>query len=117
MKERATFIRDIATEGQYLIYAPASYDMDMLRKKWKPETPAQLDDLSEIVRTCEPFTHVELESRVKAYLETNSIGFGALMPVYRIILTGVVAGPGVFEITELLGRDEALRRLSNRPAL
>lgn len=117
MKERATFIRDIAAEGQYLIESPTQFDTEMLRKKWKPETPSQLDELAEIVRTCEPFTHTELESKVKAYLESNSIGFGALMPVYRIILTGVAAGPGVFEITELLGRDESLRRLSNRPSL
>ena len=38
MKERATFINDILTEGQYLFDKPNFYDDQTISKKWKEET-------------------------------------------------------------------------------
>lgn len=111
MKERATFIKDLFEEGRYLFVAPTAYDEATLSKKWKPESAEQIKSLLADLLAVPEFTHNALEPVGKAWLEANKVGFGAIMPVFRVLLTGVGAGPGIFEICELLGRDEVKARI------
>lgn len=112
MKERATFIKDLAEEAKYLFEAPKTYDEATLSKKWKPESVAQIESLTADLLSVEDFTHDALEAKGKAWLDANKIGFGAIMPLFRILLTGVGAGPSIFEICALLGRDEVKSRIN-----
>lgn len=111
MKERATFIKDIAEEGRYLFFAPDAYDENTLSKKWKPESAAQVRSLTDYLLASPEYTHDVLEQRGKAWLEENKVGFGAIMPVFRVLLTGVGAGPGIFDICVLLGSAEVSARI------
>jgi glutamyl-tRNA synthetase len=111
MKERATFIKDLLDEGKYLFNAPASYDETTLSKKWKPESAGQIKSLTADLLSVDDFTHDPLESKGKAWLEANKVGFGAIMPLFRILLTGVGAGPSIFEICALLGKEEVKARV------
>ena len=111
MKERATFIKDIVSEGRYLFEAPANYDENTLSKKWKPETAGQIRAIADVLLASESFDTVDLEARGKAWLDENKVGFGAVMPVFRVLLTGEGAGPGIFDICSLLGREEVSVRI------
>jgi glutamyl-tRNA synthetase len=111
MKERATFIRDIVSEGRYLFQAPEKYDESTIAKKWKQETAGQIRSILEVLGASAAFDSADLESRVKTWLEDNKVGFGAVMPVFRVLLTGEAAGPGIFDICSLLGRDEVFIRM------
>jgi len=111
MKERATFIKDLLDEGRYLFNAPQSYDEATLSKKWKPESAEQIKSLTADLLSVEDFTHDPLEVKGKAWLEANKVGFGAIMPLFRILLTGVGAGPSIFEICALLGKEEVKARI------
>lgn len=111
MKERATFIKDLLEEGRYLFVAPATYDEATLSKKWKPESAEQIQRLTADLLSVADFSHDALEAKGKAWLEENKIGFGAIMPVFRILLTGVGAGPSIFEICALLGKEEVKKRI------
>lgn len=111
MKERATFIKDLFGEGRYLFTAPTAYDGGTLSKKWKPESAAQVESLTAGLLSVPDFTVAELEAKGKAWLEENKVGFGAIMPVFRVLLTGEGAGPGIFEICALLGREEVKTRI------
>ena len=111
MKERATFIKDLLDEGRYLFNPPVSYDEATLSKKWKPESAEQIKSLTADLLSVEDFTHDPLEAKGKAWLEANKVGFGAIMPVFRILLTGVGAGPSIFEICALLGKEEVKARI------
>jgi glutamyl-tRNA synthetase len=111
MKERATFIKDIVSEGHYLFRAPVEYDDNTLSKKWKPETAGQIRSILDVLAASAQFDAADLESRVKTWLDENKVGFGAVMPVFRVLLTGEGAGPGIFDICALLGRDEVFARM------
>lgn len=111
VKERAVFIKDIPVEGKYMFTAPQTFDEAQLQKKWKPDTLNHLQNFLKILEN-NTFEVQTLEQEFKKYLETHQLGFGAIMPVFRIILTGEAAGPGLFDILSILGKVESIKRLN-----
>ena len=112
MKERATFVQDMLVDGAYLLNRPEFYDKDTIRKKWKAETTAYIIEWQGIVSEIEEFDASNIESSFKAYLAEKKLGMGAVLLACRLCLTGVGAGPGMFEIAAFLGKKEVLARLS-----
>ena len=113
MKERATFPKDIIEDGSYLISAPNSYDEKMISKKWKSNTHEIMSNWNMILDQLESFDAVTIESSFKQFLSSNELGFGAVLLPFRILVTGVGAGPGMFDIAAYLGKDEVLSRMNN----
>jgi len=111
MKERATFIQDILQEGQYLIEAPAEYDMKQVSKKWKPNTNEIIIQWRNLLENIDSFDPATIESEFKGFLEKNELGFGAVLLPFRILVTGVSAGPGMFDIAAFLGKEEVIKRI------
>ena len=111
MKERATFAEDILTDGAYLFGRPTAFDAETIRKKWKPETAAYIQEWKSIVSSLNEFSAQTIEASFKAFLAEKQLGIGAVLLPYRLVLTGVGAGPGMFEISEFLGKEEVLARI------
>jgi glutamyl-tRNA synthetase len=111
MKERATFAQDILIEGAYLFNRPTEFDKDTILKKWKNETTSYIQEWSEIVADISTFNAEEIEKSFKSFLEAKQVGIGAVLLPYRLCLTGVGAGPGMFDISAFLGKEEVLARL------
>ena len=111
MKERATFAQDILTDGSYLFGRPTAFDAETIRKKWKPETAAYIQEWKNIVNSLTEFSAQTIEVSFKAFLAEKQLGIGAVLLPYRLVLTGVGAGPGMFEISEFLGKEEVLARI------
>ena len=111
MKERATFAQDILTEGAYLFGRVNAFDAETIRKKWKPETAAYIQEWKNIVGSITEFSAQEIEVSFKTFLAEKQLGIGAVLLPYRLVLTGVGAGPGMFEISEFLGKEEVLARI------
>ena len=112
MKERATFPKDIIEDGSYLMSAPNSYDEKMISKKWKSNTHEIMSNWKMILDQLESFDAVTIESSFKQFLNSNELGFGAVLLPFRILVTGVGAGPGMFDIAAYLGKDEVLSRMN-----
>jgi glutamyl-tRNA synthetase len=111
MKERATFAQDILTDGAYLFGRPTAFDAETIRKKWKPETAGYIQEWKSIVSSLTEFSAQTIEVSFKAFLAEKQLGIGAVLLPYRLVLTGVGAGPGMFEISEFLGKEEVLARI------
>jgi glutamyl-tRNA synthetase len=112
MKERATFIQDIATEGIYLLERPVSYDEQTVTKKWKEETTGLMKDWLDVLSGLTSFDHDSIENAFKSFLEDKSVGIGAILPNFRVLLTGTGMGPSMFEIAAFLGKEECLERMN-----
>ncbi len=56
----------------------------------------------------------ELEALVRAYAEANGLKLGKAAQPLRAALTGRTTSPGVFDVLEVLGRDESLARLGDQ---
>ncbi|MEY3439294.1 MAG: hypothetical protein RL265_1879 [Bacteroidota bacterium] len=112
MKERATFVRDIAVEGIYLFEAPQTYDEQTVSKKWKDGTKELMELWLQELETLDAFTAQNIEERFKLFLEKTGLGIGAVLPLFRLLITGTGAGPSMFEIGEFLGKEECLSRMN-----
>lgn len=112
MKDRATFPADILKEGDFLINKPTSYDEQTVAKKWKENATELMQEWQTIVATIDPFTASNIESAFKAFITAKELGIGAVLPLYRLLLTGQGSGPSMFEISEFLGKEEVLARIS-----
>ena len=111
MKERATFPKDIWEESQFFFSAPQSYDEKTVRKKWNDQTPSILQELSSILDGIEDFSAQKIEESFKAFLAEKELGFGVVLPNFRVAVTGLGMGPSMFQISALLGKEEVLVRI------
>jgi glutamyl-tRNA synthetase len=112
MKERATFIQDIATEGCYLFEKPTSYDEQTVSKKWKEETPQLMTEWISVLSSITEFQHENIETAFKSFLEEKQVGIGAVLQNFRLLITGTAMGPSMFEIAEFLGKEECIERMN-----
>ncbi|HEY9082635.1 MAG TPA: glutamate--tRNA ligase, partial [Vicingaceae bacterium] len=110
MKERAVFINDLLAED-YLFVAPTTYDEQTVNKKWKPETPEIIKELRTVLENIIDFNATNIEVAFKSFIEEKGLGFGAVLPNFRVLVTGMGMGPSMFEICALLGKEETLRRI------
>lgn len=111
MKERATFVQDIVEEGVYFFQEPSDYDETTVSKKWKENTTEVMTNWLEKLKGLEKFTAAKVEELFKAYLEQVGLGIGAVLPNFRVLTTGKGMGPSMFEIVELLGKEETISRM------
>jgi len=56
----------------------------------------------------------QLKTIVTNYAESNDLKLGKIAPALRAALAGTTQAPGVFDILDLLGRDEALARIRDQ---
>lgn len=111
MKERATFLKDILDEGLYFFEAPSEYDAKTVKKKWKEHTSDLVQSLRDDFAAISDFTHDTIESTFSNFLATKEIGFGQIGPALRLAVSGKGMGPSLFDICEILGKEETLKRI------
>jgi glutamyl-tRNA synthetase len=113
MKERATFVKDMMTEGSYLINKPGAYDEQTVSKKWKEDSAALMTEWKNKLDSLSSFDPATIETAFKSFLEEKSLGIGAVLPLFRLLLTGAGTGPSMFEIASYLGKEECLNRMND----
>lgn len=111
MKERASFIREMAESGPYFFTAPATYEEKTVNKKWKENTADIMRKLTAEFKGVEDFSAANLEGVFKSFLEKEGVGMGAVLPNLRVLVTGEGMGPGMFDIMALLGKGESVERI------
>ncbi|MGB1247596.1 MAG: glutamate--tRNA ligase [Chitinophagales bacterium] len=117
IKERATFLYEIPTMGYYFFEDIKEYDEKMLRKKWKVDNGDKFDTLSANLSAIEDFNGENIEKTVKAFMEETGLGFGQVLPILRISITGNMQGPPIFEVMSLIGKETVITRLAKGVAL
>jgi glutamyl-tRNA synthetase len=111
VKERIVLLPDIWEQSWFFFIAPEKYDETVIRKIWKTETPEILMTFAKKLEVTEPFLAVEIEAMAKDFILEKGIGMGQLMSPFRLTVVGTNAGPGMFEMAELLGKDQILERM------
>ena len=111
IKERATFVRDFWDLGDYFFRPPSDYEAKAVKKGWKEETPELMKELVEILKSIDEFTSPLVEERVKDWITSEEIGFGKVMQPFRLSIVGALKGPHLFDICELIGKQESVDRI------
>ncbi|MDF1573970.1 MAG: glutamate--tRNA ligase [Bacteroidales bacterium] len=111
IKARINFLHELWEESWFFFHAPADYDENVVKKRWKEATPGQMEQLIKVLEQCEPFTAESLENIVKEAVNREEWGLGAVMNVWRLLLVGAAKGPGLFDLAAFLGKEEVIHRM------
>ena len=114
MLERVSFLSDVL-DANWLFEEPSidSFNLKIVKKKWKDETASYLEDLAVILEKMDNFKAEKIEEAFKAFLVERELGFGQVLLPFRIALTGSGEGPSMFEFAEYLGKEATLDRLNS----
>ncbi len=111
IKERATFVADFWALSKFFFIAPTEYDAKASKKQWKEATPQIMKKLIDILKSIEDFSSQNIENIVKEWLTLNELGFGKVMPPFRLALVGAMSGPHLFDIADMIGKEETVKRI------
>jgi glutamyl-tRNA synthetase len=110
IKERAHFVSEFWELSDYFFVAPTTYD-EKASKNWKEDTPDLMKKLIDVLTPIEDFTSESIENTVKNWMTANEIGMGKIMQPFRLSLVGALKGPHLFDIVELIGKEETIGRI------
>lgn len=111
VKDRVDFIAELWDQVNFFFEAPKEYDAKTVKKGWKADTPELMTELKGILEGIEDFSSANTEEVVKEWITSKEIGFGKVMNPFRLAMVGAGKGPHMFDIIEILGKEESIARL------
>ncbi len=112
LKSRINFVKDLVETGRFYFAAPETYAPKDIKKRWNAETPAIMQDLIGVLDSIGDFSATATEPIVMDWIKSNELHMGNVMNAFRLAVVGECKGPHMFEITEILGKDETIARIS-----
>lgn len=111
MKDRVSFVRELWDLCSFFFLPPTEYDEKTVRKRWKEYSAQQMIELAEVLEGIDDFSVEGQEPVVMKWVEDKGYKLGDIMNAFRLALVGIGKGPGMFDISAFLGKEETLRRL------
>ena len=112
MRDRVSFVRELVENSPYFFRPPVEYDPAVVKKRWKPETSELLRRLIDEFSRLENPGREEYEAALHRTAEAAQVGNGQLIHAVRLAVSGMGAGPGLYDILFLLGKEETIRRIT-----
>jgi len=113
IKERAVFVNDFWDLSSFFFEAPTEYDPKAVKKQWKETTPDLMKELVEVISKIDDFTIENAQKDIKGWITSKEIGFGKVMQPLRLSLVGKLAGPDLFDIMIMIGKENTVNRIKN----
>lgn len=113
VKDRAVFEHDLLNLSLYFFTAPLEYDENSLKKHWKEQSSELVEKTLEYMKTIENYSSKSLEENLIAWIQEKGFNLGKVLNPIRLLLVGQTSGPHLFDIIELLGKEETLLRIDN----
>ena len=111
MKDRVNFVNELWPLCSFFFVQPSEYDEKTVKKRWKEYSAQQMTELAEVLEDIEDFSVECQESVVMKWVEEKEYKLGDVMNAFRLTLVGIGKGPGMFDISAFLGKEETLMRL------
>ena len=111
VKGRINFVADLWEQAKFFFVEPTAYAEKDIKKRWKENTPKILTELIEVIKSLPDFSSAAAEPPVLDWVAKNEYHLGNVMNAFRLTLVGECKGPHIFDITELLGKEETIRRI------
>lgn len=111
MKDRVSFVKELWPLCSFFFIPPTEYDEKTVRKRWKENSAQVMGELAEVLEGIDDFSLENQEHIVMAWVESKGYKLGDVMNAFRLALVGEGKGPGMFDISAFLGKEETLRRL------
>lgn len=116
VRERAHFVKDLWEQSSFFFIAPESFCQVAVKKRWKEDTPNQIFLLAELLENVDDFSAANTETVVKQWISDKAFNLGAVMNAFRLSVVGESKGPQMFDIIEIIGKEETIKRLKKAAA-
>lgn len=114
LKERAKTLIELI-DGAYFIFADRPLELDpKAAALLTPENRKLIGQLHSALENVEAWSAANAEAALRAFAEENSLKLAAVAQPLRAALIGRSTSPGIFEVLDVLGRQESLGRLSDQ---
>jgi len=114
LKKRAKTIPDLAEQGRFLLTKRPLVLDEAAKSLMKDDFKQRLGRLRDKLAAEPVWEHEALGSALKAFATDEGVGLGKIGPGLRAALTGGAPAPDLGQALELLGREEALARISDQ---
>lgn len=111
MKDRVNFVKELWPLCSFFFIAPTEYDEKTVKKRWKADSAKVMGELADVLEGIDDFSVEGQESVVMKWVEEKGYKLGDVMNAFRLTLVGIGKGPGMFDISAFLGKEETLKRL------
>ena len=111
MKDRVSFVKELWPLCSFFFIAPLEYDEKTAKKRWKADSAKVMTELAEVLEGIDDFSVGGQEPIVMKWVEEKGYKLGDVMNAFRLALVGIGKGPGMFDISAFLGKEETLARL------
>jgi glutamyl-tRNA synthetase len=110
-KDRVNFVSELWEQVNFFFAAPTEYDEKSLKKRWKEESPRHMTEMLALLETQADWSAEGLDNLIMPWIAEKEYGVGVVMNAFRICLVGAARGPHIWNITDVLGKEETLRRV------
>ena len=110
MKDRVNFVKELWPLCSFFFLPPIEYDEKTVKKRWKEDSGKVLGQLCGVLERITDFSIEGQETIVKPWIEKMGYKLGDVMNAWRLALVGEGKGPGMFDISAFLGKEETIRR-------
>lgn len=111
IKDRCDFTKDLWENAGFFFNAPAEYDEKTIQKKWKADTNDKLEAISTLFNSINEWKADNIKTTFSDFMNQKEWGFGVVMVPVRVALVGNSSGPDLFDICEIIGKDETISRI------
>ena len=111
MKDRVNFVHELWPLCSFFFLPPLEYDEKTVKKRWKENSAQVMTELAGVLESLDDFSIENQEHVVMAWIEEKGYKLGDVMNAFRLVLVGIGKGPGMFDISAFLGKEETLRRI------
>lgn len=111
MKDRVNFVKELWPLCSFFFIAPTEYDEKTVKKRWKADSAKVMSELADVLEGIDDFSVEGQEPVVMKWVEEKGYKLGDVMNAFRLTLVGIGKGPGMFDISAFLGKEETLKRL------
>ena len=111
VKSRISFVKDLWEQASFFFVAPDTFSEKDIKNRWKDDTPRIMEELIGVLENLPDFSSKPSEEIVLKWITDNGYHMGNVMNAFRLTVVGECKGPHMFDITELMGREETIRRI------
>ena len=111
VKDRCTLLPDFVQQGGFFFKAPETLELDAVKPKWSEEKKQFFNEYVDVLKTVETWELTVIENAFKELAAAKNIKPGELQLPMRVMLVGGKFGPAVFQIAEMIGKEETLKRV------
>ncbi|SNB45853.1 glutamate--tRNA ligase [Geobacter sp. DSM 9736] len=112
LQERSRTLVEMADGALFYFRDDFAYEEEAAAKFLKADVDPLFEELLLHLRNLDPFNQSGIEAAFKELCSARGIKLGQIGPAVRVALCGGTTSPGIYEVIEVLGKNESLKRIS-----